>query len=79
VVETPTTAAPPVPAVAEPTADLSQSTQPEAAGAEEPKKRNVVVRVFGKIFHKKPKQSESALENRDQKSPDRSGATKSQQ
>jgi serine/threonine-protein kinase len=66
-----------------------KAAKAEAAKTEEPKKRNVVVRVFGRIFHKKGKKPESTADGKDekstdqkstdQKSGDKSSGTKSEQ
>ncbi|HYW44027.1 MAG TPA: protein kinase [Bryobacteraceae bacterium] len=84
VVETPVaSSAPAAPAGAEAGANSPQASTPEVTGTE-PKKHNVVVRVLGKIFHKKGKHPESASDTKDQKPADqkpadRSAGTKSEQ
>ena len=70
--------APAAPAGAEAPASSPETSTPQAAGTE-PKKHNVVVRVFGKIFHKKGKHPESTSDSKDQKPAEKSGGTKSEQ
>ncbi|HLK69674.1 MAG TPA: serine/threonine-protein kinase [Bryobacteraceae bacterium] len=75
-------AAPAAPAAVEAAASSPQTSKPEAVGPE-PKKHNVVVRVFGKIFHKKAKHPENDSDAKDQKpgqkSGDRAAVTKPEQ
>jgi serine/threonine-protein kinase len=76
VVKTPAaSAAPAAPAGAEAVANSPEASKPEAAGTE-PKKRNVVVRALGKIFHKKAKHPEGTSDSKDQKPTDKSAGTK---
>jgi hypothetical protein len=69
-------AAPAAPATVEAVASSAQTSKPEATGTES-KKPNVVVRVFGKIFHKKDKHPDSTLDSKDQKPAGQKPAAKS--